>query len=87
MYIACTIGESSAVITFEDFIDGMAPVLIINHTNLPFYCRQKSADKDTELEVSARHQCYYAWSDLSTDRTLVWRCGHFHAEDGLYKVG
>lgn len=84
MYVTCAVGESSAVISIEDFADGMAPVMLINHCPLPI--EYKQADT-REYDSIQPHQIRpYTWSSVVEARKFIWKCGEFKMEDGLFKV-
>lgn len=85
MYVTCSVGESSVVVSIEDFADGMAPVMLINHSPFPIKYKQKDAkDFDTIQPNTIRP---YTWSCVVEERKMIWTCGEFKKEDGLFKVG
>ena len=41
MYVTTTVGESAVIVTVEDYTPGMAPALLINHTERVIQCSQE----------------------------------------------
>lgn len=74
LYVDCQVSESSAILTFEDYRQGHAAALIVNHMesySVAFH--QSGCKKETELAPGC---CVlYTWENPMEKRLLMWRCG------------
>lgn len=90
---------TGVVVSFENYVPGMAPALIINHTSRAVQYKQRGTDTDYTLHshtVLRNSQSFekniseqvqlYTWSSVLGERVLEFKCGQAKWKDGLYKV-
>lgn len=80
------ITEGAVYITFMPYKPGLAPALIINHTNKVINFWEKESVTIRQLEPS--HSVLYTWENPTGPRLLVWETGKkAETEDELRKDG
>ncbi|KAI4459978.1 vacuolar protein sorting-associated protein vps13 [Holotrichia oblita] len=86
VYVDIQITEGAVYINFFKYDDGLAPVLIINHTKDTLNIWEKETVQLRKLE--AGYKFFYTWENPSGDRVLVWEAGYKkEIEDDLRKDG
>ncbi|CAK9304394.1 unnamed protein product [Gordionus sp. m RMFG-2023] len=65
--------EFNRLIKFQKFFNKDIPLLLINLCpHLSIIIKQKNAKNDNSLILNPNQYMYYAWEDMSLDKSLVW---------------
>ncbi|KAK3590891.1 hypothetical protein CHS0354_020869 [Potamilus streckersoni] len=72
--VECQETEAAMVTTLTQYRHGLAPVLLVNHTNQCFFSFQQSGVKTIHVLMPVMAQLY-AWEDSLGKRELIWTCG------------
>lgn len=74
IFVHCNVSENSVIVTFEDFSDGMAAVMLINDTDdVTIDYSQK--EETNQHRLLPNTFVLYNWESLLTIRELKWACG------------
>ncbi|KAL3884630.1 hypothetical protein ACJMK2_024757 [Sinanodonta woodiana] len=72
--VECQETEAAMVTTLTQYRQGLAPVLLVNHTNQCSFSFQQSGVKTIHVLMPVMAQLY-AWEDSLGKRELIWTCG------------
>ncbi|XP_064645587.1 intermembrane lipid transfer protein VPS13C-like isoform X5 [Lineus longissimus] len=81
--VECQVSESTTIVVFEQYNDGMASVLIVNQTQCAVSFNQAGVDE--ELSLDAGETCFFTWQDALGKREFHWRCGEHKGKNELLK--
>ncbi|XP_052084958.1 intermembrane lipid transfer protein VPS13A-like isoform X11 [Mytilus californianus] len=72
--VDCQVTESATVVTLSEYMDGMATVLLVNHTEKAMIHFHQSGLK-TEHVLNAQQYMLYTWETATGKREVIWSCG------------
>ncbi|CAG2215324.1 VPS13A_C [Mytilus edulis] len=72
--VNCKVTESATVITFSEYMDGMATALLINHTNKDSL-RFRQSGNLTKYELASQRYMLYTWDNAIGKREIIWTLG------------
>ena len=72
--VDCQVSESATVVAFNEYSDGMATVLLVNHTEKAMIHFHQSGIK-TEHILNAQQYMLYTWENAVGKREVIWTCG------------
>ncbi|XP_051484024.1 intermembrane lipid transfer protein VPS13C isoform X2 [Apus apus] len=84
LLVDVNVSEHSTVISFSDYHEGAAPVLIVNHTSWDSL-RYKQSGLQEEMELKPKQVCLFAWTDPTKTRKLTWGYAQNFGEHDLLK--
>uniref|UniRef100_A0A8D0L113 Vacuolar protein sorting 13 homolog C n=1 Tax=Strix occidentalis caurina TaxID=311401 RepID=A0A8D0L113_STROC len=84
LLVDVNVSEHSTLISFSDYHEGAAPVLIVNHTSWDsLRCKQSGLQE--EMELKPKQVCLFAWTDPTKTRKLTWGYSQNFGEHDLLK--
>ncbi|CAG2221758.1 VPS13A_C [Mytilus edulis] len=72
--VDCQVTESATVVTLSEYSEGMATVLLVNHTEKAMIHFHQSGLK-TEHVLNAQQYMLYTWEMATGKREVIWSCG------------
>uniref|UniRef100_A0A8C2TPH2 Vacuolar protein sorting-associated protein 13 VPS13 adaptor binding domain-containing protein n=1 Tax=Coturnix japonica TaxID=93934 RepID=A0A8C2TPH2_COTJA len=84
LLVEVNVSEHSTLISFSDYHEGAAPVLIVNHTSWDSL-RYKQSGLQEEMELKPKQVCLFAWTDPTKTRKLAWGYSRSFGEHDLLK--
>ncbi|CAM9405577.1 unnamed protein product [Bubo scandiacus] len=84
LLVDVNVSEHSTLISFSDYHEGAAPVLIVNHTSWDSL-RYKQSGLQEEMELKPKQVCLFAWTDPTKTRKLTWGYSQNFGEHDLLK--
>uniref|UniRef100_A0A663ML93 Vacuolar protein sorting 13 homolog C n=1 Tax=Athene cunicularia TaxID=194338 RepID=A0A663ML93_ATHCN len=84
LLVDVNVSDHSTLISFSDYHEGAAPVLIVNHTSWDSL-RYKQSGLQQEMELKPKQVCLFAWTDPTKTRKLTWGYSQNFGEHDLLK--
>ncbi|CAC5424187.1 VPS13A_C [Mytilus coruscus] len=72
--VDCQVTKLGTVVTFSEYRDGMATVLLVNHTEKSMIQFNQS-DVLTKHSLKAKQYLLYTWENSTCKREIIWACG------------